>query len=86
MNRPAVLRLEDLRRAEPVDARRNPQEREIPRTEWNAAMERAADPFMGAKYVVHRGKRYWVCDSCSRDCNINSCGKCGATGLRKVEA
>ena len=33
---------------------------------------------------VARASKYWVCDQCGRDCNINSCGKCGATDLRKV--
>lgn len=33
---------------------------------------------------VARASKYWTCDNCGRDCNINSCGKCGATELRKV--
>ena len=34
--------------------------------------------------AVARGRKYWGCDECGRDCNINSCGRCGATDLRKV--
>ena len=34
--------------------------------------------------AVARSNKYWVCDDCGRDCNINSCGRCGATDLRKV--
>lgn len=33
---------------------------------------------------VARTSKYWVCDDCGRDCNINSCGRCGAMDLRKV--
>ena len=33
-----------------------------------------------------RLKKYWVCDSCNWDAAINSCGRCGSTDLRKVEA
>jgi hypothetical protein len=34
--------------------------------------------------AVARGKRYWVCDTCDRDCNINHCSKCDSSDLRKV--
>lgn len=28
--------------------------------------------------------KYWVCDVCSWEASINSCGKCGSTDLRKT--
>lgn len=29
--------------------------------------------------------KFWVCDDCSWEASINSCGRCGSTSLRKVE-
>jgi hypothetical protein len=36
--------------------------------------------------AVARTSRYWVCDDCSWDANLNHCPKCGSEDLRKVEA
>lgn len=36
--------------------------------------------------AVARSSRYWVCDDCSRDCNINHCPKCDSDDLRKIVA
>ena len=34
--------------------------------------------------AVARASRYWVCDDCSWDANLNHCAKCGSNDLRKV--
>jgi hypothetical protein len=39
-------------------------------------------------YVIAGGmpklKKYWVCDDCTWEASINSCGRCGSTSLRRV--
>lgn len=42
--------------------------------------------YVVAGSVRVRTGKHWVCDNCAWDANINSCGKCGSTNLRKVEA
>lgn len=34
--------------------------------------------------AVARSKKYWTCDDCGRDWNLNHCGKCDSYDLRKV--
>ena len=56
MNRPPSVTLESLRRQPEHDGQADDTER----AEWNATMERMVDPFMGARYVLHNGRRHWV--------------------------
>lgn len=34
---------------------------------------------------VARARKYWVCDDCNFDANLNHCPRCDSENLRKVE-
>lgn len=36
--------------------------------------------------AVARASKYWTCDDCSWDANINHCSRCGSDNLRRIEA